>query len=206
MFSGEASGGIEYCHAPIAVLRSSQASTMLTSPSAPALIRSRAFWYTRELTYWLPDLEDPPAALLRLDYGFAFGDRLHHRLLAIDVLAGVEGVDADAGVPVVRRGDDDGIDVLARQDLAVVARREDAGRRTVRGRGSAGRRRRRMTAASSTPGTFSANRVSPLPMPPNPIVAMRILSLGEGACVSPDPAVAGSAPAITPEAPAAFRK
>ena len=41
--SGEASGGIEYCHAPMAVLRSSQASTMLSCPMAPACNSSRAF-------------------------------------------------------------------------------------------------------------------------------------------------------------------
>jgi len=40
MFDGEASGGIEYCHAPIAVFRSSHASTMFSSPITPARISS----------------------------------------------------------------------------------------------------------------------------------------------------------------------
>jgi hypothetical protein len=51
---GDASGGIEYCHAPKAVLRSSHDSTMFRRPIAPAAIRSRAFWYTWDVTYWLP--------------------------------------------------------------------------------------------------------------------------------------------------------
>jgi hypothetical protein len=42
------------------------------------------------------------------------------RLLAIDVLAGAGGEDAGDGVPVVRRGDDDGIDVFALEEIAEV--------------------------------------------------------------------------------------
>ena len=52
-------------------------------------------------------------------------DLLHHGLLAVDVLAGVQRVDGDARVPVVGRGDDHGVDVLARQHLAIVARGEE---------------------------------------------------------------------------------
>ena len=38
----------------------------------------------------------------------------------VDVLAGLAGVDGLQGVPVVRRADDDGVDVLAVEQLAVV--------------------------------------------------------------------------------------
>ena len=41
---GEASGGMEYCQAPMAELRSTQASTRLISPMAPFSMRSLAFW------------------------------------------------------------------------------------------------------------------------------------------------------------------
>ena len=50
---------------------------------------------------------------------------MDHRLLAVDVLAGLHGVDGGLLVPVVGRGDDDGVNVFARQDLAVVAGGED---------------------------------------------------------------------------------
>ncbi len=43
-----------------------------------------------------------------------------HRLLAVDVFAGVRCVNDDLGVPVIRRGDGDGVYVLALQELAVV--------------------------------------------------------------------------------------
>ena len=47
-------------------------------------------------------------------------DRQGQRLLAVDVLARLHGVDADLGVPVVGRADDHGVDVLAVEELAVV--------------------------------------------------------------------------------------
>ena len=49
---------------------------------------------------------------------------MDHRLLAIDVLACLHRVHRSLLVPVVRRGDDHGIDVLPRQYLAVIARRK----------------------------------------------------------------------------------
>ena len=41
-------------------------------------------------------------------------------LLAVDVLAGAHGGDGDGHVPVVGRADDDGVDVFAVEDVAVV--------------------------------------------------------------------------------------
>ena len=52
---------------------------------------------------------------------------MHHRLLAVDVLAGVQRRDGDRRVPVVRGRDDDRVHVFAFQDLAEVARREGLG-------------------------------------------------------------------------------
>ena len=46
--------------------------------------------------------------------------RERHRLLGIDVLAGLAGVDRVQRVPVVGRGGDDRVDVLAIQQLAIV--------------------------------------------------------------------------------------
>ena len=57
----------------------------------------------------------------RLDHLAAFGDRQRQRLLAVHVLARLAGVDRHQRVPVVGRGDDDGVDVLAVEQLAVVA-------------------------------------------------------------------------------------
>ncbi len=50
--------------------------------------------------------------------GFLVG--VAHRLFKIDVLAVVHGVERDLGVPVVGRGDDDGVHVAALQHLAVI--------------------------------------------------------------------------------------
>ena len=69
---------------------------------------------------WLPSLEDALVLAHRLDHQPAFADRQAHRLFGIDVLAGLAGVDADQGPPVVGRGGDDGVNVLAIQQLAVV--------------------------------------------------------------------------------------
>jgi len=46
-------------------------------------------------------------------------------LLAIDILARLHGIDGDLLVPMVGRANDDGVDVLALQNLTVVARSKD---------------------------------------------------------------------------------
>ena len=48
-------------------------------------------------------------------------DRVAHRLLAVHGLAGLEGLGGDFVMPVVGGGDDDDVDVLVVQDLAIVA-------------------------------------------------------------------------------------
>src|SRR5262249_52782118 len=71
------------------------------------------------------DLKNATGALLRLDALPAFGELLHHGLFAVDVVAGVHGVDGDGGVPVVGCADDDGVDIFTREDFAVVASGEE---------------------------------------------------------------------------------
>ena len=63
--------------------------------------------------------------LLCVDHLLAVVDQLDHGLLAVDVFAGVHGVDRHLAVPVVGNRDDDGVHVFAREHLAVVARGED---------------------------------------------------------------------------------
>jgi hypothetical protein len=66
------------------------------------------------------DLHDAARLLGDPAERLALVDRQRQRLLAVDVLARLHGVDADLGVPVVGRADDDGVDVLAVEELAVV--------------------------------------------------------------------------------------
>ncbi len=66
-------------------------------------------------------LEDPASPALRLNNSQTLLDLLHDRLLAVDVFARFHGVDRHAGVPMVGRGNDDGVDVLPRQHFFVFA-------------------------------------------------------------------------------------
>ena len=56
------------------------------------------------------DLEDPLVPIDRGDDVEALVDRVGHRLLDVDVLAGRHRVDRHPAVPVIRRGDEDGVD------------------------------------------------------------------------------------------------
>ena len=82
------------------------------------------------------------------------------------------------GVPVVGSGDDHGVDVFAREHLAIVARGEDLVAVDLAGA-------RQPAVVDIADGReFDAGNgdgvlVSPIPMPPNPIVAMRMRLLGE---------------------------
>ena len=55
-----------------------------------------------------------------LGHQAAFADGERHRLLGIDILEGLAGMDADQRPPVFGRGRDDGIDILAIEHLAIV--------------------------------------------------------------------------------------
>ncbi len=132
------------------------------------------------------DLEDTAGSLLCLDDFEPVFDLLDHGLLAVDILAGVHGVDGDLGMPVVGSADDDGVDVLALEDLAVVACGEDpvapefadAGEATVVDVGCGG---------DFDTGVLEGVADVALALPPAPMRAIRILLL---ACmmVTPSPA------------------
>ncbi len=55
-----------------------------------------------------------------LDEFLAFGDRIGQRLLEVDILAGFGGGQGVQTVPMVRRDDQDAVDVLAGQELAEI--------------------------------------------------------------------------------------
>ena len=65
-------------------------------------------------------LEDDLGLVDRVAHRAALGDRQRQRLLAVDVLPGLAGRDDRDRVPVVRRADLDGVDVVPAQDLAVI--------------------------------------------------------------------------------------
>ena len=74
-------------------------------------------------------LEDLLAAAHGFDEREGLMDVVRERLLAVHVLAGVDRGDGGDGVPVVRRGDDDGVDVLVGDEFAEVG----VGRATLEG-------------------------------------------------------------------------
>ena len=61
----------------------------------------------------------------------AFQDGVRGRLLDVDVLAGLERPDGGERVPVVRRGDDDGVDVLVVEHAPEILREARLERRDV---------------------------------------------------------------------------
>lgn len=67
------------------------------------------------------DLGDAGGVLGGLADGLAFGDVEGHGLLEEEVLAGLEGGDGLDGVPMGRRGDDDGVEFLVFEEFAEVA-------------------------------------------------------------------------------------
>ena len=58
------------------------------------------------------------------DLGAVWVD-VDHGFFEIDVFAGVHGINGGLFVPVIGRGDDDGVDIFAGEDLAVVAGGEE---------------------------------------------------------------------------------
>ena len=49
-----------------------------------------------------------------------FANRMGERLFAVHMLAGAEGLGGDDGVVVIGRGDEDGLDVFALEDVAEI--------------------------------------------------------------------------------------
>ena len=66
------------------------------------------------------DLDDFVVASGGIEEESAFADIVTAGLFDIDVLAGVEGHDRSGGMPVIRSGDDDGVDFLIVEDFAEV--------------------------------------------------------------------------------------
>ena len=79
---------------------------------APASYSSFAFSLPSELIPWLPTWKTLPDSSLGADQVVPLGDVVHHRLLAVNGLAGAERVDRDGLVPVVGRAHDDRVDVV----------------------------------------------------------------------------------------------
>ena len=67
------------------------------------------------------DLADALVTQDGVAHGQGFVRVQGHRLLQVDVLARLDGQDGHQGVPVRRRGDDDGIDVGPGQQIAKIA-------------------------------------------------------------------------------------
>jgi hypothetical protein len=67
------------------------------------------------------NLQDAVHGAGGLDHLRPIAVQMNHWLLAIHVLARLHRVDGSLLVPMVRGGDEDGVDVLARKDLAVIA-------------------------------------------------------------------------------------
>ena len=65
-------------------------------------------------------LYDALGALGRFHHFAAFDDGQAERLLDIDILTGVAGIDEHRGMPVVGRGDDHGVDVFVFEELLVL--------------------------------------------------------------------------------------
>ena len=63
------------------------------------------------------ELKDALIAANGVNHGAAFRDGVSHGLLTVDIFPGVGGGDGDEGMPVVRGGDNDCIDVFVLKDL-----------------------------------------------------------------------------------------
>ena len=65
-------------------------------------------------------LDDALVAVGELDQELAFAIDVRGRLFDVDVLAGLQGTQRDRAVPVVRRRDEDGVDVLVVEHAAEI--------------------------------------------------------------------------------------
>ncbi len=74
-----------------------------------------------ELPVLVAELEHDSRLAHRVGHREDLVERTGHALLAVHVLPGLCGRDRDRGVPVVRRGDDHGVHVRAREQFLVVA-------------------------------------------------------------------------------------
>src|SRR6266850_681026 len=73
------------------------------------------------------DLYDTAGFFRGGDHGNAVGRRMGHRLFAIDVFAGVDGIHDDLFVPMIGNGGDDAVDLLVVEEFLIFARGVDLG-------------------------------------------------------------------------------
>ena len=66
------------------------------------------------------DLKNAGVAVDGVDQVFGFADGEGERLFAVDILAGGAGGGGEQAVPVIGRGDEDGVDFLAVQEVVIV--------------------------------------------------------------------------------------
>ena len=92
----------------------------MIAPSRPDLTISRAGACRAPLTPWLPTWKIRVVPVDGGDDVEALVDRVGHRLLDVDVLAGGERVERHLPVPVVRRGDEHRVDALVVEQAPVV--------------------------------------------------------------------------------------
>ena len=83
-------------------------------------MRGNRNWMSAREALLESDLHHALGIAHRGDQRRAFFDRVRDGLLAVDVFAGAHTGDGDGHVPVVGRGDHDGVDILTVEDLAVV--------------------------------------------------------------------------------------
>ena len=83
-------------------------------------------------------LEDASAGLHSFDHGDAVGHGVGHGFFAVDIFAGGDCVEGYAAMEMVAGGDDDGVDVFAIEERAVVAGGGNVGAVGFFGGGEAG--------------------------------------------------------------------
>ena len=92
----------------------------MTWPILPSVIIWLASCQRGSAVDWTPTVKTCLVLFAGLGDSAGLVDRVGHRLFAVDVLARLHGVDGHLGVPVVGRGDQDSVDVLAIEEPAVV--------------------------------------------------------------------------------------
>ena len=101
------------------------------SPIRPPLTSSRAFWIWGMLRCCMPTWTTFLFRFWASMIAAPFGQVVGQRLLDVDILAGIAGVDGHRHVPVVGAADQDGVDVLAVEELAVMLGRDGLGIRQL---------------------------------------------------------------------------
>ena len=97
-----------------------QAASHIHLADAALLDEFDGFAHDRPAAVHRADLDDLVVASRGLDHPAPLGDRVRGRLLDVHVLARLERPDGGERVPVIRRGDDDAVDVLVIEHAAEI--------------------------------------------------------------------------------------